>query len=934
MQHYISTAWRGMLLATLIVGGALHASAADVRVGISSKDAYVGMPVIVQVQVNNASDAEPPVMPAVDGLDIRERGAPSRSTQITTINGRTTKNMSLTYVYEVVPQRAGRFHIPPITVTADGRQQQTRAIDFVASKSETGDLMFVEVAGKEQQIYVGQALDLTLKIWLRPFRDAERNITLSAGDMWQMISPRSSWGVFEDRLTELANNRERPAAQEVLRKDSDGVEHSYYLYEIEATIYPKSPGQIQADDMHVIVEYPVALGVARDPFASMFDDMGMPGGFAGRFGGDDFPSPFGRRLTVESVRPIVADATVDPIDVRSIPTAGRPADYRGAVGDYQIVTEARPGSVKAGDPIELLIGIVGTGPMELVQAPPLAELPELTADFKVPSEPLAGFVQGDRKVFSTTIRPRKEGIAAIPAIPFTFFDPQQDQFVTVRSTPIAIHVDPADTLALDAIVGSRAGAGSAAQSGSAATSSLAPSFANDSGNDLLRSEPPRQRLTATLVFVLALPPFVAGAVWLARNRAGLSQILSRWGYGSRRAEVRLREAESVDEVALALKAYLARRAGLPANSKDAAALIGALRAAGQHKTAVRCEKVFQAASATPTGGVSRPASLEAVKHDALEALAEVNRHHERSRVMPTRRRQPVGHGNRTSQRASRVASVLILFAVLAGSSSAAFANAEPGNATTRLTLEQRQAVLAEASQLYDTAMNSTGDDSAEAKQTFADAAEKYQLLVDAGIANSRLYVNLANAYLQSGQPGAAIANYRRALKIDPTNTTAQVNLQHATQSVLPAEPGDAGDVGASVGDVASAANRWLTQRVSLQSIGALAIAGWFALWLVIGLRLSGVRFPWKTAATVAAVIAIAPAALYLANWQSTDQAIAVVTSPSAVLRTGDGDSFPAAGASLHEGESVELVKQRGDWLKIRLKSGQSGWVADRNVEAI
>jgi len=42
--------------------------------------------------------------------------------------------------------------------------------------------------------------------------------------------------------------------------------------------------------------------------------------------------------------------------------------------------------------------------MDLVQAPPLAELSSLTTDFKVPSEPLAGFVKGDRKVFSTSIR--------------------------------------------------------------------------------------------------------------------------------------------------------------------------------------------------------------------------------------------------------------------------------------------------------------------------------------------------------------------------------------------------------------------------------------------------------------------------------------------------------------------------------------------------
>lgn len=954
MQHFVPNMWRGLLLAAFFGGGALRASAADVRVGVSTKDTYVGMPVLVQIQVSNASSVEPPVMPEVDGLDIRSRGTPSRSTRITTINGRTTKNTSLTYVYEVVPQRAGNFHIPPITVTADGTQQKTRAIDFVASKSETGDLMFVEMVGKENEIYVGQALDLTLKIWVRPFRDAERGITLSAGDMWQMISPRSSWGVFEDRMTQLADNRERPDAREVVRKDRDGVAHGYYLYEIDATIYPNSPGKIDADDVHVIVEYPTALGTARDPFASMFDDMPMPGGFGGLFDRDDFPSPFGRRLAVQSVRPIVADATVEPIDVLPIPTAGRPADYRGAVGHYQIVTEARPTSVKAGDPIELFLGIVGTGPMEVVQAPPLAELPELTADFKVPSEPLAGFVQGNRKGFSATIRPRKEGITEIPAIPFSFFDPQQARFVTVRSKPISIHVDPAATLALDAIVGGRAAAGRPADPGSAAASPLASSLQNYSGDDLLKSEAPRELVSGKLLFLLALPPFVVVGIWIVRNRRGISQFMSRLGFGSHRAQARIQEAETIEEVCLALQTYLARRLTLKSDSVDTIAVIGALRAAGQHKLAVRCERVFQAGRQAHASGVSRPASLEAVKHEGLEVLSELRRHHERTHAGPTPWKRSPADFERTGRRASHVARVLLCAGAVALGSGAASADtgrapaipgtllaassigpyAESGKAEVLLTAEQRQAVLAEASQLYESAMSSTRDDSADSKQAFADAAEKYQLLVDSGIANSRLYVNLANAYLQSGQRGKAIANYMRALRIDPTNRTAQVNLQYAAQSITSSDSEDSPEVGAGLADLATAANEWLTQRFSTRLVVTVTVACWFALWLAVGLRLVGVGFPWKTVAAAAAAMAIASASFYVANWEDTDNAIAVVTSPSVALREGDGDNFPTAGATLTEGESIEVLKQRGDWFKVRSESGQTGWVVLRNVEII
>src|SRR5215217_2372467 len=159
------------------------------------------------------------------------------------------------------------------------------AEEFVASKSETGDLMFVEIAGKQKQIYVGQSLDLTLKIWLRPYSDRRLKITLSEADMWRLISDRTTWGPFAERILQLAQNDQRPVGKEVLRKDANGVEHSYYLYQLETTIYPKRPGTIDADNVKIIVNYPTALGRSRGLFADFFDDM--PGGGPGAFGDED-----------------------------------------------------------------------------------------------------------------------------------------------------------------------------------------------------------------------------------------------------------------------------------------------------------------------------------------------------------------------------------------------------------------------------------------------------------------------------------------------------------------------------------------------------------------------------------------------------------------------------------------------------------------------
>ncbi|MCA9242130.1 MAG: BatD family protein, partial [Planctomycetales bacterium] len=661
--------------------------------------------------------------------------------------------------------------------------------------------------------------------------------------------------------------------------------------------------------------------VSRDPFASLMRDMP----FRGVFDDDTFGSPFGRRLTVQSVRPIVADATVEPIDVLPIPTAGRPADYRGAVGQYQVVAQANTTTVKAGDPIELLIGVVGTGPMELVQAPPLAELPALTADFKVPNEPLAGFVQGDQKVFSTKIRPRKEGVSQIPPIPFTYFDPQQDKFVTTHSKPIAIHVEPADTLALDAIVG-----GHAVTSGQKHAKAADAAFANYTGDGLLRNEAPYRLDPAWLAWWLVLPPLAVFIAWAVRNRHQVSRHVALRGFGLRRVQDRIAQGETAAEVVRTLKAYLAKRLGVKGNSTDGRAVVGALRAAGQHKIAVRCERLFNAAE---SAGMGQAASLDELKREALEVLTEVHHYWQSKCAKPKRQsntRRAVAHATRIP---SRTASLALLACAILLSGSAASA----GDATwIALNPDQKTAVLADASALYDRALQASGADSAEAKQAFQQAADKYQLLVDSGVTNSRLCVNLANAYLQSGQPGRAIVSYRRALRIDPTNHTARSNLSVAVQSLGESSSSQqAAMTESGVLGLTSAVKSQLSHAVRPRTLVVLGVCCWIVAWLAVGLRLFTTRFPWKTLAATSLLIAAASTGLYSLSVADNSDRDAIVQTSAITLREGDGDRFPAvSGAELHEGQTVTLVKQRGDWLKVRSESGQTGWLPCQTVEVI
>ncbi len=885
------------------------------------------------------------MIPSIDGLDVKSLGTPSRSTRITTINGHTTTSTTQTFAFELTPQRSGTFQVPAISVSADGVSQHTRPVEFVASKSETGDLLFVEIAGKQKQIYVGQALDLTLKIWLRPYSEREHNITLSEGDMWKMITDRSKWGPFAERLQEYADNDQRPAGKEVLRKDLNGVEHSYYLYEINATIYPKRPGNIDGNNVKIVVDYPTALGRARDPFAGFFEDMPFPGGRSSPFGGDDGFSPFGSRLTVRSVRPLVTQAVVEPIRVLPIPTTNRPDDYRGAVGQYQIAVDASPAHIKAGDPIDLLIGVSGTGPMELVQAPPLAELPKLTADFKVPNEPLAGFVKGDRKIFSTSIRPRKAGITQIPAIPFSYFDPAVEKFVTVHSAPISIQVDPAEMLALDSVVhGDKNANGNSSGKQTAVSRTSQASLAIFTGDDLFDNEKPFRIHGAQLLVLLSVAPLAAIGLLLLQARTRMLRLVSRFGSASGRYQKTISHAKTPDEIAVDLKEFIAHRYKLRDSAINAEIAVGAIRSSGHRHLALRCERLLNECSDQSLAAALRGnKSLDDLKHDALQWIEDCQTEYLRQRPKPRaelRRsaKSRIDSPKLTSTTARIITGIVVgssLFAVggraFAAGTEKVAVERQSAVQQFKLTETQKRTLLTEANQSYETALKQVKGDSAEAKQKFADAADKYQLLVRAGVQNSRLYFNLGNAYLESGQLGEAIANYHRCLRIVPNLRKAQSNLAYAEQLLHSrSKAADSKLPDGLTSGYAFYANQWLSNHISPRAMFVAMVVAWFALWTAIGLRLANFRFPWKSATCVFLLLFLFTASSTALTRKASSHQLGVIVQPPSELSA----DAAASNAALHEGQLVELLQRRGDTVRIRTNNGQVIWLPDNAIENI
>ncbi len=916
----------------------VSANAASVETRISTRETYVGRPVVLQVTIQGASQYQEPDLPSIDGCDIRLAGTPQQMSQITIINGRRSESRSSTLQYIITPRREGTFTIPALTLEVDGKMVSTEPQRFVASKSETGDLMFVEIDGGKKQVFVGQPLDLTLKIWIKPFRDPKTGRFMSEGEMWETISASSSWGGFADRMNELAKNRQRPGGEEVLRDDGTGTEHSYYVYRIPATVYPKRPGKIDASDVQIVVDYPTEMGLSRSPLESSFADdfFGGHSPLSRMLDDDFFGSPFGNRRVPTRTRPIVGDVRVDATEVLPVPAAGRPDDYRGAVGRYQVVTQATPTTVDAGDPITLQIGIRGTGPMELVQAPPLERMTNLTKDFKVPDESLAGFVQDDVKIFSTTIRPRRAGIHEIPPIRFSFFNPDSEEYEAVASEPIAITVNESETLALDAIVDSTPNA--ALGETPAVTDQGLPDLTNHFGATVLTTQSARSETNWWWAFVIAPPILWLGIVVLKYGHAIRARMPSLRAPQAK-CLAAIDQAGDTKEVKQALVVFILRRTGnrreilISENGEDsevrATEAVGALRLSGLYHVASEVESFL-----SPSHSIKAPA-LQDVTEAAkmlVERVDSAIATNKLARVRRTKTNREVGSTKRSTEPLSLQSTTARLLVMLALTLTplSITAAAERDADDLNLSPQQQSTLLSEATTAYEQGIATAETDSADAKQSLALARTKYQMLIDSGINNAELFTNLGNADLQTGRLGNAIASYEKALLIDPRNVQAKRNLAFANRKV----EGETTNV-RSAHPIARL-NDKLTDFVGVESLIWTLVLSSVVFWGLMTIGIIQRRFPvYRWAALPLALLLISLGSVLLTQSNSRSPWNAVMVSDSVKLYAGDGEEFDAVVTlDTAQGHRVEVLGQRGAWSRIRTTQGHTGWVHDRDVELV
>ncbi|MGQ0562386.1 MAG: BatD family protein [Gemmatimonadota bacterium] len=753
-----------MVLATLLCA-TLLAGQQEPRVSarLSTTSAAVGATVVLEVVVEDASGS----------VSI---GAPRLPQGIALIGTQDFTEMHISFPggrrqtrrreYALQPATPGRFRIAPIVVTSGSRSYRTNAVELVVtgaaqprSIASTEDA-WLRASMQPETVYVGQQSTLTVEAGF----SEDVRVRLTRPPVFEAPSPTGFW------VQDVPGG-----VQSRLRSVNGAVTE---IHTLQRAYFPLSAGRYAFAPARAVID-------VREGFL-----------FA----------PETREIRSQSPK----------LTVLPLPESGRPPDFKGAVGSYELRAFVQPDTVAAGEAAQITLELSGTGN---IKAAPLPVLPQIAGvEQFAPTEDATisfdGATVGGVKRFQWVIIPEHAGRIDIPAARYVFFDPASRSYRAISSAPLTLFVTPAGTARAD---------------DDGAATAL----------DALRTQPQRATLgwVRSRTFVLLqLVPLLAIALALlvrhARRRPrGSSALLAELK--------RIRAADTSYPEFLRELESLLRAAGRVSHLQDD------VRARSQDLIArIETQRVA-------------PAAAQAAERASLLQQAE-------SLLREVVRSERGGPG---------APAALLLLAALQATPAAPF---DSGIALYR-------------------------------SGNFAEAARAFETVVAADSANVSAWIDLGNAYYRSGEQGRAVWAWARALRATPRDRALLANLQAAgAVEVLRTRPP------LSVRPV-----EWYLLA---------AIAWWLACALVvIGIvRRRPRTWSWALAPIAFMVVALAIGVL----GDGRDYAVAL--EPETRLYSDPTVHSPVV-RNVQAGAGLDVVEQRGEWLRVRTVADAEGWVERHGV---
>jgi hypothetical protein len=451
---YLKCFW---LSAAVLLGLASAASFADEPLIYSTiEPAQIRLGDSARLTITNlGGDTNPISLPVVSGLKFEIVG---RTQEIQIINGTTMPSSSI--VVRVTPEMAGIFTIPGVTrkspplvlqVNGAGSASVPRAnvpaapvppppilsggsIPKGVHLSDDGSA-YVRLSIPKREVYVGESVPVDIEVGMRSgFVSSLNGLPKLTGDNFT-----------------LNNLSRQPERSEKLINGEPFV-----VFTWRSVLAVVKPGTFPLS-----AEVPLTVKIRTRPRGqSQLDDQ--------------FGDPFWQNLFGTTVpKDISVRSPSQELKVEELPMQGRPADFHGAIGTFSITSDISPVKAEAGDPMTLRMRVSGSGNFDRVDSSMLEHLDQWKtyppkSSFNT-SDPI-GF--NGMKTFEQPVIASQPGMQTLPALSFSYFDPNTRHYETARSAPLSVTVSP--SLADSTLAAPPVAAGAAAQPGGKRADGLRP----------------------------------------------------------------------------------------------------------------------------------------------------------------------------------------------------------------------------------------------------------------------------------------------------------------------------------------------------------------------------------------------------------------------------------------------------------------------------
>ena len=332
-------------------------------------------------------------------------GGPSQSVSQSWINGKVTFSQSYTYIIQ--PKRKGAFSIASASIKIGGKFIKSEPVkvivlDAIEIPKNPNDPNYVAQQNihlvaeiSKANPYVGEGIYVEYRLYV------SENVSVYDTSISEAPKYNGFW------------NQDIKVNGFLVKMGKYNGENYRYIVLQKALLIPTKTGKLSIDPMRMDIV------------------IGVPSGRA------DF---FGNAITKNIRREFASTKKI--IRPKSLPLEGKPANFAGAVGDFDFSVALSKDILKANETSKVQVKISGKGNLKLFELPTVetpAELemyqPERKERVRVNASGISGAVTD-----TYTVVPLYKGKYKIPSISFSYFNPKEKKYKTIATEDFFVDV--------------------------------------------------------------------------------------------------------------------------------------------------------------------------------------------------------------------------------------------------------------------------------------------------------------------------------------------------------------------------------------------------------------------------------------------------------------------------------------------------------------